>query len=143
MRRAAMGAFLLVACAASACAPAKTFRLPLSPLDAHPTFAPIASVASQRGLVYAEFDDGVHVRLDDVTWAYFIVQGDEYNLVITLDRKRVPEDQREEKFAWAKKDADAIWHEAMALMRETHVPTVAPSVPASPPSTNVNVNIDL
>ncbi len=82
-----MAALLVMA---AGCAPFKSYRLPVDASDAHWTFAPLASVASNLGLRY-----------------------------VVIDEAEVPAARREAKFAWAKKKADAVWKKAMAVMRST------------------------
>jgi hypothetical protein len=138
-------AVALIALSASACGPFQVYRLPVSAARAPETFAPIASVASNRGLQYAEFPNAVNVRLDQGTWVYFRVQNEAYNMSIQLDGNLVPEPERPAKFQWAKAQADDIWQAAMAAMRDTAPvyapPAYAPPAVPAPPGVDIHINM--
>ncbi len=97
----------------------KTFRLPISANGAPFTFSAIATVARSQGLEVARFDDSVHVRLDDATWAFYTVQLDEYNLVIQVDNELVPLAELAAHFEAARQKADQILKLALAQLPYT------------------------
>ena len=123
MRRTAVSVLALLIL--TACGAAQSYRLPVAAHKAYDTFAPIASVAQAKGLRVAELDSSVHVELDETMWVYYTVQNDKYNMVLHLIKEEaVPESERKDKFAWAKKEADAIWKEAMKAYQQTTAPVI-------------------
>ena len=103
-----------------ACSPLKVYRLPVSTTMAPKTFPAIASVASNMGLQYSELNNSVYVKLDDATSVYYEIHQDMYDMVIRLDDDRVPESDREARFAEAKQKADQIWQQAVTTYKNIH-----------------------
>ena len=94
------------------CGSFKTYRLPVGVANARATFPAIKYVAQSMGLQVAEFEDAVHVRLDETAWVYYSIQNDEYNMVLHIDGK-LEESGRETKFLDVKTRAEEIWNAAM------------------------------
>lgn len=111
---------LFLAMALAACGAWKSYRLPLDAYKAHDTFAPIAAVAGQEGLQAIEHPDSINVQYDDATWIQFMVQNDQYNMVILVDDKKVPPAELDKRFADAKAKGDEIWEKALATMGKTN-----------------------
>lgn len=100
------------------CAASQTYRLPMDASDAHSSFAQLAYVASNMGLQYAEHPTALNVKYDETTWIQYMVQGQQFNMVIVVDDKLVPPDQQPAKFSEAKGKGDEIWAKAMEARRQ-------------------------
>ena len=96
------------------CGSFKTYRLPVGVANARATFPAIKYVAQSMGLQVAEFEDAVHVRLDETAWVYYSIQNDEYNMVLHIDND-LSESGRETKFSDVKTRAEEIWNAAMEM----------------------------
>lgn len=96
------------------CGSFKTYRLPVGVANARATFPAIKYVAQNMGLQVAEFEDAVHVRLDETAWVYYSIQNDEYNMVLHIDDD-LSESGRETKFSDVKLRAEEIWNAAVEI----------------------------
>ncbi len=92
----------------SGCGAIKQYRLPVPGSAAHATFAPLAACATQRNLQAMEQPDSFNVKYDPNTWIQFAIQGDQYNMVIVVD-KGVAEEQRESRALAAKQKGDELF----------------------------------
>lgn len=115
----------------SACGTARSHRLPVSATEARSTFAPIASCADGQGLRYVEHPDSVHVKMDDTTWIQYMIQNQQYNMVIIVDDKKVQGPDLEAKFTAAKAKGDELWACARGHM-DTQAPASAPAPAVTP-----------
>jgi hypothetical protein len=109
---------------AMGCGSFKTYRLPVGVANARATFPAIKYVARSMGLQVAEFEDAIHVRLDETAWVYYSVQNDEYNMVLHIDSK-LSESGRETKFSDVKLRAEEIWNAAMEIKGVAPLPSCA------------------
>ncbi len=105
------GLFLVLV---AGCGSFRTYRLPVGVANARATFPAIKYVAQSMGLQVAEFEDAVHVRLDETAWVYYSIQNDEYNMVLHIDND-LSESGRETKFSDVKTRAEEIWNAAMEI----------------------------
>ena len=96
------------------CGSFKTYRLPVGVANARATFPAILYVAQSMGLQVAEFEDAIHVRLDETAWVYYSIQNDEYNMVLHIDDD-LGESGSETKFSDVKLRAEGIWNAAMEI----------------------------
>ena len=96
------------------CGSFKTYRLPVGVANARATFPAIKYVSQSMGLQVAEFEDAIHVRLDETAWVYYSIQNDEYTMVLHIDSD-LSESGRETKFSDLKLRAEEIWNAAMEI----------------------------
>ena len=106
------------------CGSFKTYRLPVGVANARATFPAIKYVAQSMGLQVAEFEDAMHVRLDETAWVYYSIQNDEYNMVLHIDND-LSESGRETKFSDVKTRAEEIWNAAMEVKGVAPAPACA------------------
>ena len=106
------------------CGAFMTYRLPVGVANARATFPAIKYVARSMGLQVAEFEDAVHVRLDETAWVYYSVQNDEYTMVLHIDND-LGESGRETKFSDVKLRAEEIWNAAMEIKGVAPPPSCA------------------
>ncbi len=106
------------------CGSFKTYRLPVGVANARATFPAIKYVAKGMSLQVAEFEDAVHVRLDETAWVYYSIQNDEYNMVLHIDND-LSESGRETKFSDVKTRAEEIWNAAMEIKGVAPPPSCA------------------
>jgi hypothetical protein len=106
------------------CGSFMTYRLPVGVANARATFPAIKYVAQSMGLQVAEFEDAVHVRLDETAWVYYSVQNDEYAMVLHIDDD-LSESGRETKFSDVKLRAEEIWNAAMEIKGAAPPPSCA------------------
>lgn len=104
----------LVLTLALGCGSFLSYRLPVGAANARATFPAIKYVAQSMGLQVAEFEDAVHVRLDETAWVYYSIQNDEYNMVLHIDDD-LSESGRETKFSDVKLRGQEIWNAAMEI----------------------------
>ena len=107
--------------AVSGCGTIKQYRLPMSGFAARGTFAPLAACATQQHLESVEQSDSFNVRYDSETWIQFMIQGDQYNMVVIVG-KGIPEAQREGHAIAAKGKGDELF--ACATQPPPPVPVV-------------------
>ena len=115
---------LLAFLMACGCGSFKTYRLPVGVANARATFPAIKYVAQSMGLQVAEFEDAVHVRLDETAWVYYSIQNDEYNMVLHIDND-LSESGRETKFSDVKMRAEEIWNAAIEIKGVAPPPSCA------------------
>ena len=108
------------------CAATQSYRLPLDAHLARLTFAPLVSVAQSMGLQCAEFPDSINVRYDETTWIQYMIQNSQFNMVIVVDDKVVPQEKLQAQFADAKTKGDEIWAKAIDAAREVNGAVFAP-----------------
>lgn len=117
MRRSIRGAAWLLTVLFSigflGCGTISSYRLPLSGHQASATFSPLAACASAQSLTAIEHSTSVNVRYDGNTWIQFMIQGDQYNMVIIVSND-VPPDQRAARTSSAKAKGDELWACAMS-----------------------------
>lgn len=123
-----MWAFALAGAAAlgAGCGTVKQYRLPVSGFAARSTFAPLAACATQQHLEAVEHPDSFNVRFDPETWIQYMIQGDQYNMVIIVG-KGVPEEQREARAISAKQKGDELF--GCATMPPPQQVVVVPGAP--------------
>ncbi|OGQ89899.1 MAG: hypothetical protein A2289_09310 [Deltaproteobacteria bacterium RIFOXYA12_FULL_58_15] len=88
----------------------------MSAVVAPQSFASIAACADERGLQVSEFDDSIHVRVDETAWVQYMIQVDAYNMVLIVDDKVVPPNEIEAKFTAVKTTGDEIFQCALGHM---------------------------
>lgn len=108
------------------CGTVKQYRLPVSGFAARSTFAPLAACATQQHLEAVEHPDSFNVRFDPETWIQYMIQGDQYNMVIIVG-KGVPEEQREARAISAKQKGDELF--GCATMPPPQQVVVVPGAP--------------
>lgn len=113
------------------CGAAKSYRLPVGVDKARQTFAPIAACADRVGLTISEHPDSIHIRLDDTAWIQYMIQNQQYNMVLIVDEKKVPQNELQKKFDEARAKGDEIFACAQKTMKPG---TPAPATAASPPA---------
>lgn len=123
-----MWAFALAGAAAlgAGCGTVKQYRLPVSGFAARSTFAPLAACATQQHLEAVEHPDSFNVRFDPETWIQYMIQGDQYNMIIIVG-KGVPEEQREARAISAKQKGDELF--GCATMPPPQQVVVVPGAP--------------
>jgi hypothetical protein len=128
---------LAFALALVGCMPFRFYPLPVSAGEAHATFAPIATAASNMGYRYYQHSDRVIVEPDDKTRIdyMFDVSGN-YAMCVMLKDKNVP-GGLDAAFAAGKAKGDDVWNRAMAL----RPPTVVQPAAIAPPAPTVQINI--
>ena len=115
---------LMILLWAVGCGSFLTYRLPVGVANAQATFPAIKYVARNMGLQVAEFEDAIHVRLDETAWVYYSIQNDEYNMVLHIDDD-LGETERETKFSDVKLRAEEIWNAAMEIKGVAPPPSCA------------------
>ena len=108
------------------CGTIKQYRLPVPGHAARSTFAPLAACATQQHLEAVEHSDSFNVRFDPDTWIQYMIQGDQYNMVIIVG-KAVPEPQRESRAMSAKQKGDELF--GCATMPPPQQVVVLPGTP--------------
>lgn len=137
MKKAARGSvgwfLLLLTVGLFGCGSAASFRLPLSVTQAPRSFAPLASCAAAQSLTAIEHPTSVNVRFDPSTWIQYMIQGEQYNMVIVVGND-VPPDQRQARTSTAKTKGDELFSCAMSqgLSMPPPVVVVASPPPATP-----------
>lgn len=131
-------ALSMAALCLAGCMPFRFYPLPVSAEEAHATFAPLATAASNLGYRYYQHPDRVIVEPDAQTRLdYMFDASGNYALCVMLKGKPAP-DAREAAFALGKAKGDDLWGRAMALRPSpaAWAPTVA-----APPAPAVQINI--
>ena len=106
---------LLAVVALTGCATTRVYRLAADPSQAASMRAPLVSVAQGMGYQAADLTPTVvTVPLDDVSRINFEVQGDQYNMLVLVDDKKVAADKLEATIAAAHAKGDEIWQAALA-----------------------------
>lgn len=121
-----LGSVVVLGCGSFA-----SYRLPVSATQAPGTFAPLAACASQQSLTAVEHPTSVNVRFDPTTWIQYMIQGEQYNMVIIVNND-VPPDQRPAKTSSAKAKGDELW--ACAMSHGIQVVAVPVPVIVNPPT---------
>jgi hypothetical protein len=124
------------------CMPFRFYPLPVSATEAHATFAPIATTASNLGYRFYQHADRVIVEPDPQTRIdyMFDVSGN-YSMCVMIKDKN-PSGGLDAAFAAGKAKGDDVWNRAMALRAAT-MPApvyVVPPPPPAQPAVQINVS---
>src|SRR5579862_3353733 len=107
--------FALAAAALAGCMPFRFYPLPVPAAEAHATFAPIATAASNMGYRYYQHPDRVIVEPDPFTRIdYMFDASGNYAMCVMLKAKDPP-GGLDAAFAAAKAKGDDVWNRAMAM----------------------------
>lgn len=121
---------LLTAVGMTSCGTVASYRLPLTAYDAPRSFAPLAACASNQGLTPIEHSTALNVRFDPATWIQYMIQGEQYNMVIIVGND-VPPDQRPARVSAAKAKGDELFVCAMngglPTLQQPPPPSFAPA----------------
>src|SRR5260370_39790390 len=130
-------AFVLAALFVSGCMPFRFYPLPVSPAEAHATFAPIATAASNMGYRYYQHPDRVIVEPDATTRIdYMFDASGNYAMCVMLKDKNAP-GGLDAAFAAGKAKGDDVSNRAMAL----RPPVAATPIVVAPPAPALQINI--
>ena len=129
---------LLCACLALiGCMPFRFYPLPVSAAEAHETFAPIATAASNLGYRFYQHADRVIVEPDAATRIdYMFDASGNYAMCVMLKDKN-PAGGVDRAFAAGKAKGDDLWNRAMALR-----PATAAAQPPAPPQPTFQLNVN-
>jgi len=100
---------LIVTVGLAACGAARSYRMPIDASQARETFSPIATCAERKGLMISEHPDSIHVKYDETAWIQYMIQNEQYNMVLIVDDKAVTGADLEAKFTEAQKVGDELY----------------------------------
>ena len=121
--------------------PFRFYPLPVSGADAHATFAPLATAASELGYRFYQHNDRVIVEPDRLTRIdyMFDVSGNYAMCVMIKDKN--PPGGLDQAMVAGKAKGDVIWQRAMALRAATVGAPLAPPAAAVVAPARVEISI--
>ncbi len=130
---------LLLACLLlGACMPFRFYPLPVSAAEAHATFAPLATAASELGYRYYQHADRVIVEPDALTRIdYMFDASGNYAMCVMLKDKNPP-GGLDRAIAAGKAKGDEVWSRAMAL-RSATAPAATVVMPQPPARVEISI----
>lgn len=121
------GAAFVAALVLAGCGTFRAYRLSAGPDQAASMRPALISTAQALGLAANEIGTDVNVVVDEASTVAYRVQGDEYNMVVNVDDKKVKPEELEPRLKATRAKGDEIWSKALRAR-----PTAAPPAPAPP-----------